>query len=279
MAYGPSLEVITIAPGDVIVPPRKRIVDPEYVDVLAASFRESGMLQAIITRWDENRNPVLVAGAHRLEAAKQCGFNEITAIARDLSEIEAELIEIDENLMRHELTQLDRAVALAARKKVYETLHPETKQGGDRKSAAAVENQKDKLSFRSDAAERIGISDRTVARAIRIAEGLDPAVIKRLTGTRLADNASELLALVKLDGKKQRAAVARLTRKKDPASSVRAAIAEVDGRKTDVTIVWEMQFRKLCDLWARSSAKARSEFLAHIESGVAKPHSSNDEAN
>ena len=50
----------------------------------------------------------------------------------------AEMAELDENLMRRELTVLQRAEMLARRKQLYEALHPEAKRGvaGGRASGA-----------------------------------------------------------------------------------------------------------------------------------------------
>jgi len=54
----------------------------------------------------------------------------------------SELAEIDENLIRNEIFYLDQDDMYKRRKEIYELLHPETKNGGDRKS-------KDKISFQN----------------------------------------------------------------------------------------------------------------------------------
>jgi hypothetical protein len=48
-----------------------------------------------------------------------------------------ELAEIDENLIRFDLTPAERAMHTRARKKVYERLHPETKHGAACRTAPA----------------------------------------------------------------------------------------------------------------------------------------------
>ena len=53
------------------------------------------------------------------------------------SDDEAELIQIDENLVRANLSDAERILHVARRKELYEKLHPETKHGGDRRSAGA----------------------------------------------------------------------------------------------------------------------------------------------
>src|ERR1019366_9582653 len=51
----------------------------------------------------------LVAGAGRLLAVKELGWGTIPAFSRQLDELEAELVEITENLHRNDLTELELA--------------------------------------------------------------------------------------------------------------------------------------------------------------------------
>ena len=73
---------------------------------------------------DEDK--VLIAGYHRLLAYKKLNAVNITAkiVSRTANK---KLIEIDENLIRNELSALDVVRCLALRKKIYEELYPETK--------------------------------------------------------------------------------------------------------------------------------------------------------
>lgn len=57
----------------------------------------------------------LVAGAHRVEAARSLGWTRIEAVLVDGSPDEIRTMELEENLARAELTALDRARFLAAR--------------------------------------------------------------------------------------------------------------------------------------------------------------------
>lgn len=103
--------------------------------------------------------------------------------------------------MRQELTALDRAVFLAERKSVYERLHPDTKKGGDRRSQEYRDETKAQSlrfgAFTSEAAEKCGLSTRTIQDAIALAEALSPEVRKALSGTDLARNAKQLKELAK----------------------------------------------------------------------------------
>ena len=106
---------------EVKVGTRKRKLDEERVRELAESIRELGLLQPIGIQGDGT----LVFGWHRLEACKLLGWDEIEATVVSAEDaLRAELAEIDENLIRNELTALERAEHLARRKELYEQLYP-----------------------------------------------------------------------------------------------------------------------------------------------------------
>jgi ParB family chromosome partitioning protein len=72
----------------------------------------------------------LVAGLHRLEAARKLNWKEIRcSVFDDMDADRAELVEIDENLIRANLTPAEEAAHMGRRKQLYERLHPETKHG------------------------------------------------------------------------------------------------------------------------------------------------------
>jgi len=146
---------------------------PENVKALSESISEVGMMNPITV--DANHN--LVAGLHRLEAAKLLGWTEIDCNVRELDELHAELAEIDENVIRTGLSNLELSELLARRKRIYETLHPETRHGGDRKSEtikSSICRDDPVKSFAEDTAEKMGVSPRTVERHVQIAENLTP---------------------------------------------------------------------------------------------------------
>jgi ParB/RepB/Spo0J family partition protein len=136
-------------------PFRRRQLQADKVDALVASIRENGLLQPITIRPNPGAGFWLVAGRHRLEAAKKLGWKHIPAIIhKSMDDDHAILTEIDENLARAELSPAECAGATAKRKEVYERLHPQTKHGGDRKSRSSrkVGNLNDR--FTKDIAER-----------------------------------------------------------------------------------------------------------------------------
>ena len=110
---------------------RLRPISEAGVESLIASIHETGVMKdAIHVRKKKDGSLVLIAGGHRLEAAKRLGWEEIEAkIWTDVTDDWAAIMEIDDNLAGAEMNALDTAVFLATRKQVYERLHPETKAG------------------------------------------------------------------------------------------------------------------------------------------------------
>lgn len=84
------------------------------VTALAESMRELGLLNRVTLLPDGT----LVAGNHRVEAAKRLGWIAIPARILELDQVDAELAEIDENLRRVELTVLEQAEHLMRREEL-----------------------------------------------------------------------------------------------------------------------------------------------------------------
>ena len=122
----------------------------------------------------------LVAGLHRLEAAKRLGWTEIECNICTLDILQTELAEIDENVVRTELSVIEYGELLERRKEIYESLHPETKAGQAQAAGmnrAIGNNVTDKMSatlksFSQDTADKLGVSPRTIERTIQMMNGL-----------------------------------------------------------------------------------------------------------
>ena len=157
----------------------RREASPYDIRKLADSIAEIGLMNPITVDADHN----LIAGLHRLEAAKLLEWTEIECTVNDLDSLHAELAEIDENYVRVNLTPLETSKLMLRRKEIYETLHPETKagaaQGNGMKRSAEGGQLTDNLSARSksfaqDTAEKLGVDERTVRRQVKIAKNLTP---------------------------------------------------------------------------------------------------------
>ena len=156
--------------ADVRVGNRKRKLNESKVQSLAESFGSIGQLQPI-TVARKNGSYKLIAGLHRLEAAKSIGWRSIQATEFEGDEVAVELAEIDENLMRNDLTVLERGEHLARRQELVGF-----KRGGDRRSdefqSATVAVRK----TTNELAHEIGLSERSARRSIQVARNIVPEV-------------------------------------------------------------------------------------------------------
>lgn len=155
----------------------------------------------------------LIAGAHRLEACRLLGWDDIEALVTDLHGDNLLLWEIDENLCRADLTELERGEHLLQRKAVYERLHPLSRAatGAElvQKRWANTADNLSVVSFAEDTATKIGVTDRDVRRAIRRAKEIDEKVRDRIRDNpEISDSGVELDALAGMEPALQRKAVA-----------------------------------------------------------------------
>ena len=200
---------------------RRRTVDRQKVKGLAESITEIGLLNPITVR-EVGDEYTLVAGRHRLEAAKQLGWSKIPAVIVELDDVDRMLAEIDENLIRNDLSDLERSEHLAERKRLYLLKHPETAKGiagGKARQGSASEM----ISFAADSSQKIGRTVRSVEQDVQIAESIPSDVRDAIRETPLADSKTDLLEMARLPQDAQREIVqtADLTDK----ASVREAIA------------------------------------------------------
>lgn len=189
----------------------------EAVDKLASSIRDIGLIQPITVRQRSIMSGGLaeqgfqvVAGHHRVAACRALGLAEIDAIVIEAGEhLQAELIEIDENLCRSELSASQRSKAVKRRKEIWEALHPVERQRvavlEDESSGKTLPITPGRVSsrgrvgegrppeFASETAAVTGESKRSINQHLARAEALGDD-LDRVTGTSL-DKGVELDAL------------------------------------------------------------------------------------
>ncbi len=262
--------VVSLPLHNVRIGPRLRAVDADYVALLAASMAETGQHTPIhVGPADAEGMHPLIAGAHRCAAAAQAGLTEILALVFEGNALEQRMLEIDENLMRRELCELDRAVFLAERKALYEALHPETRRGGDRRTDQTEENFRlvpKQESFAAETAKKLGVSDRQIRTYLARAR-IQEAARQALAGTRWADHGATLDAIAKLPPEQQMPVVATLLalQQGGAAASVATAVATVQGVVPRVAQSdSDAAHARLLGAWRKADAKARASFLAYI---------------
>ena len=153
----------------------------------------------------------LIAGLHRLEAVKLLGWTEIECVVSEADGLQAELAEIDENFVRAGLSHRELGDLLLRRKELYEAIHPETRQG--QRNGQTVKS--DNLTFLAakpfseDAADKLGISKRTVERLVQTAANLTPEAKKTIrdAGDKISKGAALKISRLPPDQQEEAAAV------------------------------------------------------------------------
>lgn len=191
---------------EIKINPGRREASPERVEELAKSIAEVGLINPITL----DRANTLIAGLHRLEAAKLLGWAEVDCTVSSLEGLQAELAEIDENFVRTDLSAIEYGDLLLRRKEIYEALHPETRNGGDRKSEkirSAKCTSDFSKSFVNDTAEKLGVNPSTIRRQIQTAKNMTPEAkaIIRDSGAKVTKKDAMKLSRLKPEQQKDAA--------------------------------------------------------------------------
>jgi ParB-like chromosome segregation protein Spo0J len=240
---------------DAIEIPSHRIrdrLDDESVIRLMDSMKRIGLKTPITLRATDDGNLLLVAGRHRLEAARRLGWEEIQAcITSDWSEDEARMWEISENLARAELTALERDehvaewIRLAGKPA---QVAPVSKGGRGNEGGVRA------------AARDLGIDRDDARRATKVAS--------------LSDEAKQAAREAGLDD--NRSALLEASRKQTPREQVEAirqkSISKSEPKLAadplDDVMASEKQVARLMDAWNAAGPEARQEFLFRIDTPV-----------
>lgn len=182
--------------NDIEVGLRKRKLDEGKVHSIADSFLQIGQLQPI-TVARENGNYYLIAGLHRLEAAKLLDWQTIDAVEFEGDPVAVELAEIDENLMRNDLTVLEQGEHLARRQELVgwkNGMNQYTVGGGEIVSLPKSTHE---------IAKEIGLTERSAQHRMQAARNIVPEVKDAIRNTEIADSTTQLLELARLAPEKQ----------------------------------------------------------------------------
>lgn len=245
---------------------RLRPVDKDAVTGLIGLIEEYGFTTPVLVRKTRN-GFVLIDGMHRIEAMRGLGREMIPVTVCSCTDDEAALMEAGQNLPGG-MNALDDAVFLAAWRRAYVRLHPETERG---MSGALARHgmQATKLSFAKIVADRRGVSERNIQRTVAAAEALDRTEItllrdaSRVTVTdlqligKLADPDTRSQVVLKLAGGNA----------KNAATALRQCKAE-RGEVSPVHDPVEAAFTKLLDAWSRAPLAAKKRFLLEKAKGV-----------
>src|ERR1700738_4382491 len=150
---------------DIDISADRRDVNSASVKRLADSIEKIGLRHPITVREKGDRY-ILVAGRHRVEAYKKLGLDHIPANIVKMTNDDARLWEIAENLHRSELTKLERDENIAEWIKITERVSVQSApkpQGGRPESGTSA------------AARELGVDETDAKRAVKVASLSDEA--------------------------------------------------------------------------------------------------------
>ena len=266
----PIPTITELAVADIICRDRLRPVSEAGVAALIASIGELGVIKdAVHVRRKKDGTFHLMAGAHRLEAARRLGMATIPVKAWTCTDDWARLVEIDDNLAGAELTALDTALFLARRKEVYERLHPETMRG----AAGARGRWSDASelgSFASTTAEKLGITERQVQKIVAAGERLQPPDVQALRRAPRPVTLKDLTVIGKTTSAPERYHVveALAAGQAKSAAEARRSWASRQGGAIAQKDPVEEDFKALRTAWLRASKAARRRFIETEIEGV-----------
>lgn len=172
------------------------------VDKLKKSIETVGLINPLVV----NENFELIAGGRRFKAMQELGYTEVPVVQVKKSDLEQELISIDENLVRKDLSNLELEQSLSRGREIYEALYPSaTKYTEEDLSTPEmneihVEMPNDQRSFIDLTAEKTGLSKRVIKSAIDREERASEKVKNlRAHGELNATQTNEIIKLSKED--------------------------------------------------------------------------------
>ncbi len=172
------------------------------VDMLAKSIEQVGLIHPLSV----NEKNELLAGGRRYSAVKMLGWSDVEVTVVKKSDLEQELISIDENLVRKSLDKLQFEKCLNRGRSIYEELNPDaSKVSMDTKKLTTAEKAEkkeqelaDTSSFAAVNSEKLGLSKSVISGAIK-RDALSSKSVKeaRSQGEINAGQANELIRMSK----------------------------------------------------------------------------------
>lgn len=262
---------------DIRINDGRRKIDEKTVNELMGSIECYGLINPVTV----DKNMVLIAGNHRLQACKRLGWEEIECTVMDLDKMKAELAEIDENLIRKELDFIEQGEQLARRKEIYEALHPETKQGmRNGQTAKTATGAVLEKTFAEDTAIKTGISDRSIRQKIQVARDLTPQVKEIVKESEIGFKAAVKLSGIK-DPDVQKNTAQKLAAGEIKASDITAKpvkpkttrdiVAEIKDTEKDFTCTPDMliaEYGASAASFAKSLDMYRDPYYSHAFSSM-----------
>ena len=245
---------------------RLRPVDMDIAAAIGASFEARGQISPITVRRTPAKNKgstpfTLIAGGNRCAAAEIIGWDELDALVVQADGVEAQLIEIAENLYRNELNALDRAIFVMKYRELWEDQHGKINPNGGRPTKQCndcTDVFAPGRDLSEQVQERLGFGRRTYFNVTKIGQNLHPVLRAAVRGTEAETDQSKLLKLAKLPADDQLRVAASLKEKPD----LKLALSWLKPEKPPVDEQAAL-LKKLIAAWDSASDQTRHDFLIH----------------
>lgn len=259
-----TLKLTEISPNKIQA---RKIFQEEAISELADSIKEHGVLQPLLVRPMMNGSYQLIAGERRWRAARLAGLTQVPVIIKSLTDEEAAVISLIENLQRENLNPVEEANGYAQLIKEY-GLTQEEAAGRVGKSRTAVTNLLRIIKLPKSVVDMISDGTLTVGHAKALA-GLDDdeqiiKAAKLITEKGLSVRETE--KLVKTLYKEKKPAQQKQAKRNSYYDEVELALSSSLGRKTRVVTkgkaecgTLEISFNDRADLEAIAKALSSLE--------------------
>lgn len=290
MARGRGRAAQAVTPGEFLMPVdrirmgrRLRPISQAAVDDLIVGLQEAPLAHPITIR-PVGDDYELVIGGHRLTAFVQMGRPVIPVIIRNLTDLEARQLEIDENLIRSELNALERLTFVAERVEVWAARNPDKvvldatrpikTRGRPPKTFLKLRKVDgyvpELMGFANETARDTGLSRQTVYRAVAAVAGLSTEQRDRLHGSWIAGNDAALRQLAAIGDQAEQAAVIDVLLG-GKTKSIAEARALASGTPLPVKAAERTVQRDFEKSWKAATPAEREAMLAWL-SGQVLPH-------
>jgi len=268
-------EFKTLPLDKILVPERLREVEEDHAFMISHSIARNGLINPITVRATPRaaRPYTLVAGAHRFRACELAGRREIEVIVVKADKLDSQMVEIEENVFRNELSALDRAIFVARYRELFEEKHGEISRGNPELANSVNFTELDGDSARSHffqhVSERMGLSRSAIEKAQFIGRSLSPELRSKLRGTPDADNQSRLIQLARLEARKQQQVAVAVSKGHDLKEALQLTddTAKAKQRLSAQDIILD----RLVATWGRADDRTKAKFLEKIGASVKTP--------
>ena len=193
------MEIKSVSVNEIVVKERLRDINQDKVKDIALSVMEVGLINPITISSDN----VLISGNHRLSAHKLLGYENIDCIISNVDRDFHRIIEIDENIKRLELNDIELGEHLLERDKILDTLGLRARQGDNRFTLNRQETGAC-LKTNKDISNELNIGERSLKLKKQIAKNLSYYSKSLLKPSIFSNNTKGLLILSRFNPYQQK---------------------------------------------------------------------------